>query len=200
MIGWRDEPTEDDGVTSSGCDDPELVRHAQRDTAAFTALFDCFWPLVYRYCYQRLRSWPDAEDAAQTAFLQAVTHLPGFEHRPESGGFRSWLLRIAHNETTSAARARLRKPSVPFPDEAFVDPAPDPADVATDLATNDWLAELCSKLPAEQRDVMLLRFAGLTTSEIARALKKNERAVQKSTERATARLRLLVRQEVGSHV
>src|SRR4051794_5633965 len=102
------EPFDVSDPPGRGCDDPETVRRAQRDSAAFTTLFDCFWELILRYCYGRLRSWPDAEDAAQTAFFQAVTHLPEFELRPAGGGFRSWLLRMAHNESASFLRLRIR--------------------------------------------------------------------------------------------
>lgn len=177
-----------------GCDDPELVRRAQADAAAFTTLFDCFWELVFRYCRQRLRSWADAEDAAQTAFLQAALHLPRFEPRPSSGGFRSWLLRIAHNETVSATRGGARRSGLPFPDETLIDPAPGPETVALESDERDWLADLCAQLPKEQREVIELRFAGAATKEIAAALGKSERAVQKSTERAVERLRLLAGQ------
>lgn len=177
-----------------GCDDPELVRRAQQDSAAFATLFDCFWELVFRYCHQRLRSWADAEDAAQTAFVQATLHLTRFELRATGGGFRSWLLRIAHNETVSTARAGARRGVLPFPDETLIDPAPGPETVALESAQRDWLADLCKQLPNEQREVIELRFAGAATREIAAALGKSERAVQKSTERAVERLRLLAGQ------
>lgn len=197
MGRWREEPLDGGDAPGRGCDDPETVRLAQHDSAAFTVLFECFWALILRYCYGRLRSWPDAEDAAQAAFVNATLHLPYFEQRERGGGFRSWLLHIAHNETASFMRSVVRRASVPFPEVELVDPAAGPAEIAEELALNDWLADLCARLPKEQREVMQLRFAGLQTREIAHALNKSEAAVRKATERATARLRVLANAEAG---
>jgi RNA polymerase sigma-70 factor, ECF subfamily len=191
------EPLDVGETPGRGCDDPEIVRHAQADSAAFTTLFDCFWELIYRYCYGRLRSWADAEDAAQTAFVQAVTHLPAFEHRAGAGGFRSWLLKVAHNETASIVRSAVRRRNVPFPEADLTDRAPGPEEIALDLADNDWLADLCAQLPKSQREVIELRIAGLTTKEIAQALGKSEPAVRKSTERARERLQQLRGEEAA---
>jgi RNA polymerase sigma-70 factor (ECF subfamily) len=197
MVRQQATPRTASETLEGGCDDPALVRHAQSDLAAFTVLFNCFWSLVVRYCYGRLRSWPDAEDAAQTVFLNAILHLPGFEQRPQSGGVRSWLLRIAHNETITTTRSWQRRTAVPFPEASFVDPGPRPEEIAVDLAVNEWVADLCARLSKDQREVMQLRFAGLTTREIALTLGKSEKAIQKATERATDRLQQLVATQDG---
>lgn len=189
-MSWvQPEPASTRSPVESRCDDPELIRLARHDHGAFAAIYDCFWSVVLRYSYLRLRSWPDAEDVAQVVFLRASRALPEFEQRNDGGGFRSWLIRIAHNEAISAARYRIRRPAVTYPAEDLIPDQTAGAEAALEaIALNDWLAELCDQLPDGQRDVLRLRFAGLTTDEIAVVLGKSAAAVRKATERATERL------------
>jgi RNA polymerase sigma-70 factor (ECF subfamily) len=123
--------------------------------------------------------------------------LPEFEERG-GGGFRSWLIRIAHNESINALRHRVRRPAEVYPDQDSIADPDAGAEATTEaIALNDWLAKLCDQLPDGQRDVIRLRFAGLTTGEIAIVLGKTESAVRKATERATERLVELGKRDVG---
>lgn len=200
LVGRHAAPSPTAPPPARDCDDPELPLHARHDQAAFTTLFDCFWPLLHRYCFGHLRSWADAEDVAQTAFVKAHQALArgGYKRRP-GGGFASWLLRIAHNEAVSALRARSRRPTIPFPEEradaeaTMADPGPEPAEIAEAIALNDWLADLVDRLPAGQREVVRLRLLGRTTEEIAAALGMRPGAVRKADERALKRLQELTR-------
>jgi RNA polymerase sigma-70 factor, ECF subfamily len=71
------------------------------DTAAFASLVMPHRDGILRLTQRILRNREDAEDAVQTAFLEALRHLDGFEGRSR---FSSWLTRIALN----AAFMRLR--------------------------------------------------------------------------------------------
>ena len=66
---------------------------------------------VLNYCYHRLGTWSEAEDAAQQVFLHAYTALGRFRDR--EGSFRSWLFTVAHHEVANRRRGQRRHPTVP---------------------------------------------------------------------------------------
>lgn len=71
------------------------------DSTAFECLVMPHWDALLRVTQRILRNREDAEDAVQTAFLDAFRNLNGFHGRSR---FSSWLTRIAMN----AALMRLR--------------------------------------------------------------------------------------------
>ena len=85
--------------------DDDLVAAAKRDPDAFVALYRRYAPTVYGYCYNRLGSREQAEDATSQIFLKALTALPA---QRDDLAFRGWLFAIAHNVVTDAHRARRR--------------------------------------------------------------------------------------------
>ena len=56
-------------------DESALVRAAQTDAQAFGALYDRYIQRVYRYCYYRTNSPPEAEDLTAQIFLAALEGL-----------------------------------------------------------------------------------------------------------------------------
>ena len=98
--------TENRGVPSSSRaqrDETALIRRVQQgETGLFYELIEPYQRSVYYAAYAVLENDADAEEAAQEAFLKALTHLPQF--RAESK-FSTWLVQIAINE----ARMRRRK-------------------------------------------------------------------------------------------
>jgi RNA polymerase sigma factor (sigma-70 family) len=71
------------------------------DPAAFESLVMPHWDALLRVTQRILHSREDAEDAVQSALLDAFRNLNGFQGRSR---FSSWLTRIAMN----AALMRLR--------------------------------------------------------------------------------------------
>jgi RNA polymerase sigma factor (sigma-70 family) len=131
---------------------------------------------VFGFCLSRLGSREEAEDAAQSTFLNA--------HRALQRGVTpdselAWLLTIAHNVCLTRRRSTWRRGRV----EASHDldsmqdylPAPlrEPAD---ELIT---LTDALEHLPETQRRAILLReWQGLSYAEIARELKVTQSAVE----------------------
>jgi RNA polymerase sigma-70 factor, ECF subfamily len=64
------------------------------------------WDVLLRVTQRILRNREDAEDAVQTAFLDAFRNLHGFEGRSR---FSSWLTRIAVNAAFMRLRVSRRK-------------------------------------------------------------------------------------------
>jgi RNA polymerase sigma-70 factor (ECF subfamily) len=76
------------------------------DSTAFECLVMPHWNSLLRATQRILRNREDAEDAVQTAFLDAFRNLNGFRGRSR---FSSWLTRIAMNAALMRLRVSRRK-------------------------------------------------------------------------------------------
>src|SRR6201997_156793 len=76
------------------------------DTAAFASLVMPHREGILRLTQRILRNREDAEDAVQTAFLDALRHLDSFQGRSR---FSSWLTRIALNAAFMKLRLSRRR-------------------------------------------------------------------------------------------
>lgn len=76
------------------------------DSAAFECLVMPHWDALLRTAQRILRNREDAEDAVQTAFLDAFRNLHTFHGRSR---FSSWLTRIAMNAALMRLRVSRRK-------------------------------------------------------------------------------------------
>jgi len=168
-------------------DETELVALAQRDRRAFAPLYTRYFDPVYRYCYRRLGSPETAADATSQTFAKALAALPTC--RAET--FRSWLFAIAHNVLTDGFRTNRFDQPLENAVEV-VDAAPSPEDLAVVAEERSTLQELLVRLPPEQRRILELRLAGLTSKEIAAALGRTPNAIDQAQFRAVSRLRALL--------
>jgi RNA polymerase sigma-70 factor, ECF subfamily len=171
--------------------DATLVAVAQRNLEAFTTLYERYADPVLNYCYHRLGTWAEAEDAAQQVFLHVYTALGRFRDR--EGSFRSWLFTVAHHEVANRQRGQRRHPTVTLIEaEALCDQGPTPEDHAIASDRQDRVRVLLSHLSDDQRRVLELRFAGLTDLEIGAVLGRRPGAVRGVQARGVAHLRHLL--------
>jgi RNA polymerase sigma-70 factor, ECF subfamily len=172
------EPTDDEAA---------LVALAQRDRRAFAPLYSRYFTPIYRYCYRRLGSPETAADATSQTFAKALAALPSC--RGES--FRAWLFAIAHNVLNDGYRAKTFDQPLEEAHE-LLDRAPSPEDLAVEAEERRTLARLLSQLSDDQRQIVELRLAGLTSKEIASALGRTPNAIDQAQFRAINRLRALL--------
>lgn len=92
------------------------------DAAAFESLAEPHRNAMLRVAQRVLRNREDAEDAVQTAFLDALRNLHGFEGRSR---FSSWLMRIAMNAAFMRLRVSRRENEVSL--DEMMDDADKPA-------------------------------------------------------------------------
>ncbi len=168
-------------------DEYSLAERARHDPRAFEALYLRYLDPVYRYCYRRLGTREQAEDATSQVFIKAFAAVA--DHR--SGAFRSWLFTIAHNVVIDAYRRR--RPTQPLetagdrPDNQLT---PEETAIASDDGRT--LRRLLLQLTDDQRSVMELRLAGLTGAEIAQVLDRSPGSVKTAQFRAMSRLRAML--------
>lgn len=124
-----------------------------------------------------------AEDLAQEVFLRAWLHAPR-DVSPERQ--RAWLYRVARNAAIDALRARR-----PHDDATLLDSLDETAAAAVEdhderLAIEAALAQL----PARERALVTLQFAGFGPTDAARLLQTTPEAARKRLTRARERFRV----------
>lgn len=152
--------------------------------AAFPRLVERFGRDVYNLAL-RLTGRPDAEDAAQDAFVRAYTALRGYEpKRIHDIDLRPWVITIALNVARNRLRTQARHPTAPLPD-------------ATPTTTNDHdpdrrltLAAALDTLALPARQAVVLRHViGCSTDETAAILGRPTGTVKAQVARGLAALR-----------
>ncbi len=169
---------------------PAEIDRERLDPSSFGPLYEQHRLPVYRYLRARTGSDADALDLAADTFERAFASLGRFRRR--DGGVQAWLFRIARNVAIDAHRRR--RPTV---DLAGADAHLGRAALEVDRLEGDRtdVLDLVSRLPDDQREALLLRYAaGLTAKEIGVVVGKREDAVQKQIERGLAALRKAVKE------
>jgi RNA polymerase sigma-70 factor, ECF subfamily len=135
---------------------------------------------VYRFLLRNLSNPAEAEDATQTAFMQAYrAYTRGT--RPERP--HAWLITIADNLRKRAFRTRERRSVEVALDEAAI------PDVRGEVDVRE-IREALETLPSNQRSALVLReVAGLSYGEIADHLRVSVGSVQMLLFRARKTLR-----------
>ena len=168
-------------------DEAMWVVRARHDREAFAPLYLAYFDRVHAYCYRRLGNPEEAADATSTIFSRALGALQGCNEST----FRSWLFAIAHNVLTDLYRSRHPEHRL---DDALAVPGrePSPEEAALAQETRHTVSTLLAQLAPDQRSVLELRLAGLTSREIGVILNKHPNAVDQAQFRAMQRLRSLV--------
>ncbi|HYR95908.1 MAG TPA: sigma-70 family RNA polymerase sigma factor [Candidatus Binatus sp.] len=158
-----------------------LVEAAQRDPSRFADLYEGNFERVYAFIVRRVGDRPAAEDLTSDVFHQALAGLARFEWRGVP--FAAWLFRIAANAIVDRSKRSARDRDLPPPDE--------PPEVALeDIEHRARLFRLVDGLPADQRRVIVMRFAeDKRIREIAEELGRTEGAVKQLQLRGLQKLR-----------
>ena len=170
-----------------------IIEAAQNgDLDALGSLYDSHINQVYRYALARLGNVHDAEDVAEEIFLKMLAGLPGYQWRKVP--FAAWLMRIAHNEVISFARRNGRRSTdTELPEDLLDKGNNDPAENAERQLALEDLRKAVELLPDAQREVIILRFAsGLSVSDTAKALGKQENNVKVLQHKGMQRLQVLM--------
>lgn len=148
---------------------------------------------LYRYCYYRLRHTPQAEDVTQEAFLRTLAALPGLPPPHTETQALRYLYTVARNLCIDEYRRAPRAP-LPLPESENAQPAAPGFEEAS--AETLALRAALDRLPAEARELLLLRYANeLPAAVIAGTLGISRFAVYRRCRQALAALRALLEEE-----
>jgi RNA polymerase sigma-70 factor (ECF subfamily) len=173
--------------------DEILVERAQAgDEAAFAALYDIYFPRVYRYILARLGNASDAEDIASEVFEKMLGAIGRFRWREEAT-FGAWVLRIAYNQIITHHRRNGSRPKTTPLSEHLPLRTPEPEEIVQRKLALEEVRAAMEQLPGAQRQVLMLRFAGgLSISETAKVLGKQENNVKVLQHKGVSRLQQIL--------
>ena len=168
--------------------DQLLLQQLQNsDAAAFDALYDKYWKLVYSAAYKRLKDENYAKDITQDIFLQlwqrrhqlTITHLPAYLYTAVRNNVLKWM------EKTQRI--------TPVP-ELLEQTANEGADAA--LLRKEFMIKyenLINTLTAAQQQIFRMRYQQeLSTAEIAEKLNISRKTVQNQLGKSMNNLRELL--------
>ena len=166
---FRPRRPESDGAAG----EDEVVRAVSRakagDREALGWLYIRFAEHVYGYVGSIVRDPYDAEDVTQQVFAKLLVNLSKYEER--EAPFLSWILAVARNVALDHMRRQRAIPCAEVRDPAW-------AAADCDPVISYSVMEALRALPAEQREVVLLRhLVGLSPPEIAARLGRTEASV-----------------------
>jgi RNA polymerase sigma-70 factor, ECF subfamily len=174
--------------TSDDATDDLLVARSRQDPRAFAALYGRYFAAVYGYCFAELRDPEAAADAASQTFLQALSALDRYH---ADNRFRSWLFTIAHNILLDARRRSHPVASLESA-AAVVDLGSRPEEQALLALDLERVDAALTRLPDEDRRVLVLRQAGLQGRDIGKVLGIGHVAARQRQARALHRLRAIL--------
>ncbi len=161
------------------------VEAAQQDPACFAELYENNFERVYAYVAHRLRNREEAQDATADVFHRALAGLPRYKWRGLP--FAAWLLGIAANVLSDRWRRILERQEVVTDDLEKLG-------IEDDVEQRAILYQLVDRLPDDQRQVILRRFAGQKKlREIATEFGRSEGAIKQLQLRALQNLREQIR-------
>lgn len=160
---------------------------------AIRVVYDDLAPRVHGYFVAR--GARDPEDLTSEVFLSVFPRLHAL--RGGVAGLRTLVFSVAHARLVDELRRRSRQPEAqPYEPERDGRRSPSSEDeAAVGLGTERAIA-LLSRLPDDQRNVLLLRHIGdLTVDEVAQAVGKSPGAVKQLQRRGLLALRDIVSRE-----
>jgi RNA polymerase sigma-70 factor (ECF subfamily) len=190
------EGSEEAGVEDEHVDSWRLVRLAQDgDGEAFGVLYDRYVDLVFRFIYYKVNDRTLAEDFTSETFLRALRRIGTFSYQGRDIG--AWLVTIARNivlDHVKSARTRLESTigdTIEVVDRRERVQSTETA--VLDALQSEHLMAAVNQLGEEQRECIVLRFVqGMSVSETATIMGKNDGAIKALQHRAVRKLASLV--------
>ena len=156
------------------------------DSQVIGAVYDRYFPEVYRYVRFRLGDEPTAEDIASDVFVRLLEAVQN--RRGPQTNLKAWLLATASHAVVDHLRRVYRRATESLPED-LSDPDPAPAELFDEREQKRTVRQAYARLTSDQQHVLALRFSqGYSLEETASVMKKNVNAVKALQFRALAAL------------
>jgi len=164
-----------------------MARYQEGDFAAATVLIDRISPQLYRFFVGQFASRPDADDLLQETWLRI--HRVRHTYRPGEPVI-PWFYAIARHVRVDHYRKTVRTRAREQRLEGISELA---ATAPMETGKGDDLQALLAPLPESQREVIeMLKVAGMSLEEVARATSSSVGSVKQKVHRAYEKLRVRI--------
>jgi len=165
-----------------------LLRGARElDEPALSAIFETYYPLLYRYIYHHARHRATAEDLTAEVFSRMLEQLA--KGRGPEQHLKAWLYRVAHNLVVDNARRQVHRDHDPL-DEEMVSTEQDVELEVHGTIQGQQAGMALQRLTPMQRAVIILKYLeGYTNKEISSILELSVGAVKALQHRGLASMR-----------
>lgn len=152
----------------------------------FEIIYNEYNRLMLYVADQILRDNRDSEDVVHEAFIKIIENIDKISN-PQCPQTRNLVVTIVERKAINLYWRRKRKVILPLEDSILSSTEPDPAN---HIAGGSVVAHAMASLPANYRDILLLKFdGGYSNAEIAAFLDMTESNVKKTVQRAKNKLR-----------
>jgi len=170
-----------------------LVELAQTGNGeAFGQLYDRYFDVVFRFIYFRVNDRSLAEDFTSETFLRALRRIGTISYQGRDIG--AWFITIARNIVLDHMKSARHRLEITTADTIEGDDHAQSTEAAVmELLTSERLMQAVRQLGDEQRECVMLRFVqGLSVSETAHVMGKNDGAIKALQHRAVRKLADLI--------
>lgn len=174
---------------AASCEGCAITSSGRSGVEEFRQFYEASYPRLYRELCLMAASPADAEDVLQEAYARAAGRWSSVR---ELDSPEAWVRRVGINRCIDLGRRRIRQ-------RRAYSRLPRETEQLSDVSTE--LLDLLARLPAEQRQVLVLHhLLGETTEQIAVRLDRPVGTVKGQLVRGRAALRgMLTEPEVSSH-
>ncbi len=170
-----------------------LAQAAVKDEAAFSELYDYFFPRVYQYILGKTKDEALSDELVSDTFIRMYRHLSQYE--PERGAFSTWLFRIAQNVISKYYGRKEHAVLAPW-DDSFDFAAPEHETPEKQALTKERSEELriaMGKLKERDRKILEMTYwLNMKSNEIGEVLGMAPSSVRAALKQAKERLRSLL--------
>lgn len=158
------------------------------DSQVIGAVYDRYFPDVYRFVFYKLNDEQVAEDISSDVFVRLLEAIE--KQRGPKDNLKGWLLATASHAIADYLRRIYRKPTDALSETMPDDDAPTLRDEIDRREQVFTVQDAYAELTPDQQNVLALRFGdGYSLEETARVMQKNVNAVKALQFRALAALR-----------
>jgi RNA polymerase sigma-70 factor (ECF subfamily) len=165
----------------------ELEGLKNLDSQVIGAVYDRYFPDVYRFVYYKVNVEQVAEDISSDVFVRLLEAVR--KQRGPRDNLKGWLLSTASNAVADHFRQVYRKPTEELSERMPDEEVPTLREEIDHREQVDTVHEAYAELTPDQQDVLALRFGdGYSLQETADLMKKNVNAIKALQFRALAAL------------